>query len=98
MAVGGTGTLLLRLYVAGAAPSSRRAEANLRALLEHVAPVECELEVVNILEEPHRALKDHVLLTPTLVVQREAWSLQMVGDLEDRNALASVLGFRGIGD
>jgi circadian clock protein KaiB len=59
--------LILRLYVAGDAPNSTRARANLRRLLQNVDPAEYSLEVIDCLAEPLRTLDDGVLVTPTLV-------------------------------
>jgi circadian clock protein KaiB len=50
--------LLLRLYIAGHAPNSLRAVANIKAIChEHFASTH-ELEVVDLLEHPGRALDD----------------------------------------
>ena len=47
--------LKLRLYVAGDAPNSRAATANLRAAIaDHRASV----EIIDVLEEPERGLSD----------------------------------------
>ncbi|RPI53543.1 MAG: hypothetical protein EHM56_07145, partial [Chloroflexi bacterium] len=59
--------LVLRLYIAGRGPNSVRALANLDALAQDFGRDYFEIEVVDVLVEPLRALRDHVLVTPTLV-------------------------------
>lgn len=63
----GAGPMVLRLYVAGDAPNSARARANIRRLLSGVEPADYRLEIVDCLDDPMRALNDGVLVTPTLV-------------------------------
>ena len=84
----------LRLYVAGRAPHSTQALANLETILEaHAPPDGCRLEVVDVLEEPLRALEDGVFVTPTLV-QVSPSSVRIVGTLNDREQVARLLGLR----
>ena len=59
--------LELRLYVAGNAPNSRLAVANVKAICEaHFASAHA-LEIVDLLVEPFRALADGIVVTPTLL-------------------------------
>lgn len=84
----------LRLYVAGRAPNSAAALANLRALLAE-APLDArtaDLEVVDVLEEPARALGDGVIVSPTLVRLSPAPEVRIVGSLSDLPAVRAALG------
>lgn len=86
--------LSLRLYVAGRAPNSAAALANLRALLAE-APVDArtaDLEVVDVLEEPARALGDGVIVSPTLVRLSPAPEVRIVGSLSNLPAVRAALG------
>ena len=75
--------LLLRLYVAGRAPNSLRAIANLQALCDaHFAGAH-ELEIVDMLAYPHRALADGIVVTPTLLKLLPLPVLRVIGDLRD---------------
>ena len=56
-----------RLYVAGDAQNSAQALANLTALCRAYLPDRHEIEVVDVLLEPERALADEIQLTPTLI-------------------------------
>jgi len=84
--------LVLRLYVAGDGPNSRQAVGNLKAICSRwLEPVGYQLEIVDILEEPFRALEDGVLVTPTLIADGSA-PVSIVGTLSDHGAVVRALG------
>lgn len=84
--------LVLRLYVAAAAPNSELALANLRRWLEGLGRGDYSLEVIDCLSEPARALEDGVLVTPTLVRVEPAPAQNIVGTLRDPAQLSAILG------
>ncbi len=86
------GELVLRLYVAGAAPNSLRAVENLKAVCDAHFPGRCSLEIVDVLKEPLRALTDDVLVTPTLVKLSPGARTRVIGDLSDVRKVLSALG------
>ncbi len=77
-----------RLYVAGDCPNSIEAEFNLRTFCHAHLPEQHEIEIVDTLRTPERALADGVLLTPMLVKLSPAPSLKIVGRL---NSFAPLL-------
>jgi circadian clock protein KaiB len=81
-----------RLYVAGDAPNSTQAIANLSALCREHLPEQHDIEVVDVLGEPERALADGVLLTPMLVKLSPSPIRQIVGTLSQRDPLLQALG------
>ena len=83
--------LVLRLYVAGEAPNSARARANLRRLLTDVEPSRYQLEVIDCLLEPMRALNDGVLVTPTLMRLAPPPKQVVVGTLSALDRVADAL-------
>ncbi len=83
--------LRVRLYVAGTAPNSVAALHNLRALCRDGLDGDCAIEVVDVLEEPGRALDDGIIVTPTLVRVEPAPSVFVVGDLGDRESVLLAL-------
>ncbi len=87
-------TTLFRLYVADETPNSVRAVANLQAICqEHLR--DCyRLELVDILQEPLRALSEGVLVTPTLVRLSPLPVRKIVGDLSNRTAVLLALGLK----
>jgi circadian clock protein KaiB len=83
--------LILRLYVAGDAPNSARARANLSRLLADVDPARYQLEVVDCLDEPMRVLGDGVLVTPTLLRVNPPPQRTIVGSLSATDHVADAL-------
>jgi circadian clock protein KaiB len=84
-------TLSLRLYIAGNAPNSLRALANAKALCDARFAARYELEIVDLLKEPERALKDAVIVTPTLVKLRPLPVQRIIGNLSDTEQLLLTL-------
>lgn len=83
--------MVLRLYVAGDAPNSARARANLRRLLSDVDPSRYQLEIIDCLKEPMRVLDDGVLVTPTLVRLEPEPPQVVVGTLSALDRVADAL-------
>jgi circadian clock protein KaiB len=80
----------LRLYVTGSAPHSLEALANIRAV--RAALRDHELEVVDVLERPERALADAVLVTPTLMKVAPRPACRIIGNLSDTRHVLISLG------
>jgi len=84
------GALRLRLYVAGHAPNSVRAIANAKAIChEHFASGH-DLEIVDLLEHPQRALDDGIIVTPTLLKLLPLPVQRVIGNLSDTNQVLLV--------
>jgi circadian clock protein KaiB len=81
-----------RLYVAGGAANSAQALANLTALCRAHLPDRHEIEVVDVLQEPKRALADGILMTPTLVKFEPPPVRKLVGTLSQTQTLLQALG------
>lgn len=86
--------LVLRLYVAGSAPNSARAEANLRALLRSADLRDYELEIVDCIRDPRRALEDGVIVTPVLLKLAPEPKASVIGSLSDASRVALALGIQ----
>jgi circadian clock protein KaiB len=84
--------LLLRLYVIAGAPNSIAARANLTSILSATNPDSFALEVVDCVADPHRALADGVLVTPTLVKVAPEPGQTIIGSLSDRQLVTAALG------
>lgn len=86
------GILELRLYVSGGAPNSVRALANLEALRrDHFGP-SSRVEIVDVLRDPDRALRESVLLTPMLVKLGPGRPARILGNLGDTQTVLVALG------
>ena len=83
---------LLRLYVAAGSPSSHRAISNLRAFCAKHFPDSAKIEIVDVVKEPQRALKEGVFVTPTLIRVQPQPQRIVIGDLRDEATLAAALG------
>lgn len=83
--------LVLRLYVAGNAPNSARAIANVRAICDQHFAAEHELEIVDLLEQPRRALADAIIVTPTLLRLLPLPVQRVIGNLSDTNQVLLAL-------
>jgi circadian clock protein KaiB len=83
--------VLLRLYVAGHLPSSQRALANLTSFCRQHLPEGHRIEIIDIFENPERALKDEIFITPALVVLTPPPIRKVVGILSDAGILERLL-------
>ncbi len=80
-----------RLYITGDSPNSTLAVCNLRALCQEHLQGQHEIEIVDVLLEPHRALADGVLLTPTLIKLTPVPLRQIIGNLSERQPVMLAL-------
>jgi len=85
-------TLRLRLFVAGQSPNSVAALRHLRKLLADYSSVTADLEIVDLLQEPERGMREGVLVTPTMIKLSPAPERRLVGNLSDIDSVLSVLG------
>jgi circadian clock protein KaiB len=84
--------IVLKLYVLGTSPASRRAVRNLETFCrETFQPGSYEIEVVDIMENPDSAEESKILATPTLIREKPLPTRRIVGDLSDFDALLSSL-------
>lgn len=71
----------LRLYVAGQSPKSLAAFANLKKLCEQYLAGKYQIEVVDLLQEPERAINDEIVAIPTLIRKLPEPIRKIIGDL-----------------
>ena len=88
----GPQALVLRLYIAGNAPNSVQAIANLKRLQSCYPDVPFDLQVIDTLEQPLRALDDGIRVTPTLQKLSPAPPVQVIGNLSREGEVVSALG------
>jgi circadian clock protein KaiB len=86
---------MMRLYIAGSAANSAKAIANLEALCAEHLDTAFKLEIVDVIEQPLRALADGVLVTPSLAKLSPGPGARMVGNLSDKVGLRLALGLKG---
>jgi len=85
------GGLQLRLYVAGNAPNSVSAIANAKAICDEHFASQHQLEIIDLLEHPKRALADGIIVTPTLLKLLPLPVQRVIGNLSDTNRLLLAL-------
>lgn len=83
--------LQLRLYVAGDSPHSVAARANLDRIARDHLPPDHDIEIIDVVGDPGRALADGVFLTPALVRVAPLPKRVIVGNLTDTRAVLSTL-------
>jgi circadian clock protein KaiB len=83
-----------QLYVAGDAPNSAQAIANLAAFCQAHLPDRHKIEIVDVFREPKRALAESIFLTPTVIVLTPPPVRRIVGTLSHTLALLLALGLK----
>jgi circadian clock protein KaiB len=86
------GAYVFRLYLAGGAPNSVRAMANLYAICHKHFPESHRIEVIDVLKEPLRALAKAILVTPTVVKVAPEPEQQIIGNLSEEEEVLRALG------
>jgi hypothetical protein len=85
-------TLQLNLYVAGVDENIRRQIAELgRTMDQEVGAGHWELDVIDVLEEPEKALQGDVFATPTLVRLVPLPVLKLLGDIAHSEKILSII-------
>ena len=85
-----------RLYVANHAGNSAKAIANLAALCREYLPNRHEIEIVDVYEDPKRAMADGVFMTPTLIRVSPLPVRRIVGTLGQTQLVLDVLGLEPV--
>jgi circadian clock protein KaiB len=85
-------TFKFRLYIAGSSPNSTQAVVNLNALCQEHLLDRHEIEIVDVLREPKRALADGILITPMLVKRAPTPACQVFGNLSQPQLLRHAIG------
>jgi circadian clock protein KaiB len=85
-----------RLYVAGEAPNSVQAVANLAALCRAYLPDRHEIEIIDVFREPKRALAESIFMTPTLVLLTPLPVRKIIGTLSRTQTVLLALGLTDV--
>lgn len=73
----------LRLYVAGQTPKSLAAFSNLKRLCEEHLSGRYQIEIVDLMKQPHLAQGDQIVALPTLVRKLPEPIKRIIGDLSN---------------
>jgi circadian clock protein KaiB len=86
------GHCVLKLYVSGMTPRSRRAIDNLQKLCEEHLLDGYDLEIIDIYQQPGLAKGAQIVAVPTLVRTLPLPLRRVIGDLSDPGRILLVLG------
>ena len=87
----------LRLYVAGQTPKSIRAFANLKVLCEERLKGRYQIEVIDLLENPHMARGNQIIAIPTLEIKLPQEVRKIIGDLSNTDRVLVGLDLQPVG-
>lgn len=84
----------LHLYVAGQTPKSAAAFNNLKRICEERLSGRCEIQVIDLLKNPHLAKDDQILAIPTVIRKLPPPVRRIIGDLSDTERVLAGLDLR----
>ena len=79
----GGGKYILQLFVTGILPNSARAIVNIKEICEKYLSGRYELEIIDIYQQPSRALTEEIIAVPVLIKKFPLPELRVIGDLSD---------------
>jgi circadian clock protein KaiB len=88
------GKYVLRLFVAGINPKSKKAIENLREVCEENLKDQYDLEIIDIYQQPIFAREGKIVAAPTLIKELPLPIRRFVGDLSDKEKLLLGLDLR----
>jgi circadian clock protein KaiB len=87
---------LFRLYIAGSSPRSLRAVKRIKEICEKEIHGLYTLEIIDLYQQPARAIADQIVAAPTLV-RRLPEPIRLVGDLSDDEKVLALFKNRNPG-
>jgi len=78
---------VLRLYVSGSTPKSIAAIQNIRKICEEHLKGRCDLEVIDIYQQPTLAKGEQVVAVPTLIKKLPLPLRRFIGNLADEERI-----------
>src|SRR5579872_4536949 len=82
-----SGQIHLCLYVAGLTPKSTRAIADVKRLCREHLGDRCDIEIIDIYQQPERAVEAQILAVPTLVKSAPAPRRLLIGNLPESSTV-----------
>ncbi len=83
---------VLRLYISGMTPNSRRAVENIKKICEQFLLGRYQLEIIDIYQQPLLVQDDQIIAAPTLVKVFPHPLKKLIGDLSDTKKVLDGLG------
>lgn len=82
---------VLRLYITGMTPNSKRAVENVKKICEEYLQGKYELEIIDIYQEPALAEGAQIIAAPTLVKNLPFPLRKLIGDMSNTNKVLAGL-------
>jgi circadian clock protein KaiB len=82
----------LRLYVSGCTPKSARAIVDFQRLCHEHLPGRCDVEIIDIYQQPERAVQAQIVAVPTLIKSAPGPLRRLVGSLAETARVLRTLG------
>lgn len=78
---------ILRLYVTGMTPKSIKAIENIRKICDEHLKGRCELEVIDIYQQPDYAKTEQIIAAPTLIKKLPLPLRKFIGDMSNKDRI-----------
>lgn len=88
------GNYVLRLYVSGITPNSRKAVENVKKICEEHLKGKYELEIIDIYQQPIFAKEGQIVAAPTLVKELPPPLRKFIGDMSQTERILLGLDLR----
>ena len=82
----------LRLYVSGCTPKSARAISDFQRLCQEHLPSRCDVEIIDIYQQPERAVEAQIVAVPTLIKSAPGPLRRLIGSLAESAKVLKSLG------
>lgn len=85
---------VLRLYITGMTPNSKRAVENVKKICEEHLTGRYELEVIDIYQQPSLAEGEQIIAAPTLIKELPVPLRKLIGDMSNTEKVLLGLDLR----
>ena len=85
---------LLRLYISGITPKSTRAVERVKRICEEHLKGRCDLEVIDIYQQPALAKGEQIIAAPTLIKKLPLPLRRIIGDMSNEDRVLIGLDLR----
>jgi circadian clock protein KaiB len=86
----------LRLYITGSTSRSILALTNLKRICEEYLEGRCELEVIDLYQNPGLAIGDQIIAAPTLIKKLPLPFRRIIGDMSDKEKVLLGLDLKDV--
>jgi len=86
-------TYRFSLFISPGSAASEQAVYNLKKICEFLGEGDCEVEVINVKDNPQRAEIDRIMAIPTLIKGKPFPALRIIGDLSNHQRVLEAMGY-----